>query len=153
MKFRFIGFAAVFIFMLLLAGCGNGSLYLTIVSEQGSRDIQVEVAKTDEERRVGLMGREELPDHTGVLFVYGEASKPVMWMKNMLIPIDIVFIGGDGEINHIERSVPPCESEGDGQCDRYSSASPSSWVLELPAGYTMRNGIKRGDKVLLPSGV
>lgn len=153
MKFRLFGLVAVFIFISLLVGCMNKSPYVTIVSEQGSRNIQVEVASTDEEKRVGLMGQKELPEHSGMLFIYDEDPRPVMWMKHMLMSIDIVFIGEDRKISHIERSVPPCEPEDDGQCARYSSSSPSFWILELPAGYTMRHGIKQGDEVVIPSGI
>lgn len=145
------GFLALIIYFVGFRADSNVLLIYT--HDQGVHKIEVEIARTDEEKRKGLMGRSELPDGMGMLFLYEKDSNPVMWMKDMLIPIDIVFIGDDLKINYIEMSAEPCIGKIDRQCNRYGSAIPSTYVLELPAGFSERHGIDWGDQVTLPSGL
>lgn len=153
MNFRFINIAVLFLSIFFLAGCNGGDSLLTIVTEEGNSEIYIEVARTDKEKRIGLMGWENLLDGTGMLFVYDVNQRPVMWMKNMLIPLDIVFIGEDFKINHIERDAQPCIGVDTNECMRYKSSYPSNFVLELPAGFTVQHGIDQGDKIILPLGL
>lgn len=111
-----------------------------------SYSIKLEIADDNEARRKGLMGRDHLGADSGMLFVYEQPMYPVMWMKDMLIPLDMLFISDDLTINHIESQVPPCREANDSSCARYRSLSPSSWVLELPAGYAEKHGLQVGDK-------
>jgi len=150
MNFRFTGITVSFLFVFFLAGCQGNDHLLTIVTEEGDREIYIEVARTDKEKRIGLMGWENLSDGAGMLFVYDVNQRPVMWMKNMLIPLDIVYIGEDLKINHIERDAQPCVGVDANKCMRYKSSYPSTFVLELPAGYSMKHGIISGDEILLP---
>jgi uncharacterized membrane protein (UPF0127 family) len=145
-----IGFLALLIYFMVFQ---SDTTLLKIVSEHETYKLQVEIVRTDEEKELGLMGRESLADDEGMLFVYGENRKPIIWMKNMLIPIDIIFIGEDLKISFIQKSVEPCTAEFDRQCHRYSSTRPSTYVLEVPAGYAERNDIVEGDKIILPSDV
>jgi len=124
---------------------------LVILTESGDQVIEVEIASTPEEKIQGLMFREKIGENQGMLFVYEEASSPIIWMKNMLISLDILFIGEDLSINHIERMVPPCDQEDDSLCDRYSSKKSVNYFLELPAGTADAIGIEVGDSVTLPS--
>ncbi|MDH5596786.1 MAG: DUF192 domain-containing protein [Candidatus Peregrinibacteria bacterium] len=123
---------------------------LVIKTEAGDVKISVEVARTDEEMRLGLMGRTELEDGYGMLFTYDKTSHPVMWMKNMVISLDILFIGSDLLINHIAEGVPPCTEEESHKCARYSSQEGAAFVLELPEGFAGRNSIAVGNQVILP---
>lgn len=148
--FIIIGFLALVIY---LAGFRSDARFLKIVSDQGTHKLKVEIVKTEEKKRTGLMRRESLPEDRGMLFVYDDNSHPYIWMKNMLIHLDIVFIGWDLKINHIERDVQPCVAMDDNQCIRYKSSYPSTFVLELPAGFTMQYGIDQGDEIILPSGI
>ncbi|MFH0838090.1 MAG: DUF192 domain-containing protein [Patescibacteria group bacterium] len=150
--FIIIGFLVLVIY---LAGFRTDGRFLKIITGQATHKLMVEVARTIEEKQLGLMGREELPDGTGMIFIYNEEGKPnpIIWMKGMLIPLDIVFVGKDLKINYIEKNVQPCRAKYDRQCNRYGSAAPSAYVLELPAGFTARYGIGLGDAIVLPSGI
>ncbi len=148
--FAIVGFLALVIYFV---GIQANIRFLRIMSDQGILKINVEVVKTPEGKQLGLMGREDLPNGTGMLFVYDEeGSNPVMWMKNMLIPIDMVFIGRDLKINHIAKNVMPCIADLDRHCERHGSAVPSNFVLEVPAGFTTQYGIEYGNGVIMPSG-
>lgn len=132
-----------------MTGCQSGNQSVIITSGGGRVEVQVELAITEEEQHVGLMGREDLKNNTGMLFIYEMDERPVMWMKNMLISLDMVFIGKDMKINHIEENVKPCDFTDDEKCPRYQSPYASSLVLELPAGYTKKNQIVAGNQVEL----
>lgn len=154
MKYRFLIIIGFLGLVAYLAGFREPACTLKIITEEASHRLCVEIARTAEEKRVGLMGREELPEGAGMLFVYeDEKVIPVMWMKSMLIPLDMVFISEDLKISHIEKKVPPCTELFDARCPRYSPPIPVAYVLELPEGYTTRQGIQSGDRVVLPSGI
>lgn len=109
-----------------------------------SHRFKVEVAKSPEERSQGLMFRRTLAPDAGMLFDFGRTEPVAMWMKNTLIPLDMLFIGGDGAIVNIaQRTVPQSLTP-------IPSAKPVRFVLELPGGSASRLGIKPGDKVLHP---
>lgn len=116
-----------------------------VVGPSGSRHgFAVEVASTPEQLSQGLMYRKTLPADAGMLFDFGE-SKPVsMWMKNTLIPLDMVFIAADGRVVGVaQRAVP-------GSLEVISSPGPVRGVLELNGGTAERLGIRAGDRVLHP---
>src|SRR6185312_773878 len=80
---------------------------LAIATAGGAQQFAVELAVTSEQRAQGLMYRERLPADAGMLFLYPAARQIAMWMKNTLIPLDMLFIGDDGRILHIaERAIP-----------------------------------------------
>jgi uncharacterized membrane protein (UPF0127 family) len=118
---------------------------LTIVTRDGKRHhFVVEVARTPKEQMTGEMFRTSVPPDGGMLFVWGEPRESEMWMKNTLVPLDMVFINSDGTIRSIaENTVPQSlriiESHG-----------PVAATLELAGGTTARLGITVGDKVLAP---
>lgn len=122
---------------------------LLIHSAGGLQTVHIEIADTDEQRRMGLMHRGYLKEGHGMVFLYAPDSSPFMWMKNMLISLDILFVGHDFRISHIESDVPPCRESDDSVCPRYSSSEASSMVVEVPAGYVKRHGIQVGDVVEL----
>jgi uncharacterized membrane protein (UPF0127 family) len=147
--FLVIGFLALTIYFV---GFRNNFHTLKIISGDQTTRIHFEVAQTEEEKLLGLMGRSYLPEGHGMLFIYDAQDYPVMWMKDMLFPLDIVFIGADLKINIIQREVPPCEAHLVRLCDRYGSEEPSLYVLELPARYAEKKGFEKGDQVILPLG-
>ena len=120
---------------------------VVILSAQGRSVVDVELADDNEERRIGLMGRTELAEGEGMLFVYDQPLYPVMWMKDMLISLDILFIDSEMIINHIEENIAPCTEEDTALCPRYRSDSEVLMVLELPAGYAKKHGIEVGDYI------
>ncbi|MBU1045997.1 DUF192 domain-containing protein [Patescibacteria group bacterium] len=108
----------------------------------GERCFGVEIAETIEQRAKGLMFRQELPENQGMFFVFPEQGDYGFWMKNMLIPIDIIWMDKDLAITHIEHSVPPCETE---PCPVYKPGLPSQYVLEIKAGLAQELEMKTGD--------
>ncbi len=121
--------------------------HIKLKTEQAEHGLMVELAKTPEEIRQGLMHREELEDGRGMLFVYEEPHIPSFWMKNMLISLDIIFIGEDLQIKHIAYEVPPCPQ--DEICATYSPTVPVQYVLEVPGGYSEERNINLGDRLTL----
>ena len=117
-----------------------------ITTAGGAHHLFVDLAENSDEKAAGLMGRDSLPEWKGMLFLYDNDAAPDFWMKNMLIPIDIIFIDADHNIKHIAESVPPCEAKA--KCELYNSGSPIRYVLEVKAGYSKKYGVAIGDKVL-----
>ncbi|HZF37020.1 MAG TPA: DUF192 domain-containing protein [Candidatus Angelobacter sp.] len=115
---------------------------LAIETAGGAQQFAVELAVTSDQRQQGLMFRERLPAGAGMLFLYPAARPVAMWMKNTLIPLDMLFIGDDGRILHIaERTIP-------GSTATISSMQPARAVLELNGGSAARLHIQVGDRVL-----
>ena len=106
--------------------------------------IMAELAVTDAERARGLMFRERILPDQGMLFVFEEEGIYPFWMKNTLIPLDILWLGRDRRIVHIAADVPPCEAD---PCPTYDPDIPASYVLELKAGEARARGLKPGDRL------
>ena len=114
---------------------------LEIASRNGVHVFAVEVARTDEERRTGLMYRKTLPAGRGMLFDFSPAQEVAMWMKNTFVSLDMIFIGSDGRILRIAENTEP-------QSERIiRSQGPARGVLEVVAGTARRLGIAPGDRV------
>lgn len=116
----------------------NKSPQLTVNDTQ----ISIEVAQTDEQRQSGLCCRDELPDNSGMLFIYEKEDDYRFWMKDTRIPLDIVWINTDKKIVHIEEGVEPSSYPAS-----FGSPVPAQYVLELNAGYARLNNINVGDSV------
>ena len=115
---------------------------LEIVTAGGKRSLDVEIARTSDEHRHGLMFRTGLADNAGMLFLYKKSEEVRMWMKNTYIPLDMVFIRADGTIHRIERRTEPHSERV------IDSSGPVTAVLEIAGGTADRIGLKPGDKVL-----
>ena len=117
---------------------------LEIVTKTGVHVFSVELAKTEEQRRTGLMYRKELPEGRGMLFDFSPEQNVSMWMKNTYISLDMIFIGSDGRILRVaENTVPQSEKI-------IPSGGPAKGVLEVIAGTARKYGIKPGDRVAHP---
>ena len=113
--------------------------------EIGGRKIPVEVVDTAISRMRGLSGRENLPENTGMLFVFDKPGKYTFWMKDMKFAIDIIWIE-DGRIVDIwENAQPPSQ----GEIPIYTPEYTSTYVLEVNAGFAKETGVKIGDGVIL----
>ena len=123
-------------------GAESGALErLTIETAAGEHVVMVEVARTDQERGIGLMHRTELAPDRGMLFDFGATRPVTMWMKNTLIPLDMFFAESDGRIVTIaERTTPLSER-------RIRSGQPVRFVLEMIGGSAQRLGIAPGDRL------
>ena len=117
---------------------------LTIVTAGGPQKFTVEVATTPAQMDQGLMYRRSLPADGGMIFDYGQPSMAMMWMKNTLIPLDMLFVDAGGRVVNIrERAVPE-------SLETIPAAAPVRAVIELNGGTVARLGIKPGDRVLFP---
>jgi uncharacterized protein len=117
---------------------------LTIHTAKGDATFEVEIAHTAEAQRDGLMFRKHLAPNAGMLFAYTPPHIVSMWMKNTLIPLDMLFIAEDGIIVHIaENAIPRDETV-------ISSRYNVSYVLEVNGGTVKRQGIAIGDRISLP---
>lgn len=123
------------------AQAGPTLLPVVIRTAKGSHRFDVEVAVTPQEQNKGLMFRKELGPASGMLFPMDPPRTASFWMKDTLIPLDMLFIGADGRIINIrERAVP-------GSTATIESAGPARAVLELNGGTAARLNLKAGDRV------
>ena len=106
---------------------------------------EVEIAETREERQVGLMNRESLPEDAGMIFLFEADTDVGFWMKNTLIPLSIAFADDDGEIVAI-LDMEPCESE---PCEIYDPGVPYRSALEVNQGAFESWGVAVGDRLRL----
>jgi hypothetical protein len=119
---------------------------VVVVAADGSRHpVTVEVARTDEEHERGLMFRKELAEDAGMLFVFPEAAPRTFWMKNTLLPLDMIFIDEAGVVAGVVRDAEPLtlapRSPGPDVAAR--------WVLEVRGGWAARHGVAPGARVRL----
>jgi uncharacterized protein len=139
---------ALLVPLLMLAGrapgVGADLDTLEIVSKTGVPPFAVELAVSEEQRERGLMFRRELPEGRGMLFKFEPDQVVTMWMHNTYIPLDMIFIRGDGRILRIAENTTP-------QSDRIiSSGGPARGVLEVIAGTARKLGLAPGDRVAHP---
>jgi len=107
-------------------------------------EVSVEKAKTFKERSRGLMNRESLGEREGMFFVSTDKKAWSIWMKDMLIPLDIIFISRDMRVINYVKEAKPCKAA---PCERYNSESPAGYVLEVRAGFIEKYGIIKGDHI------
>jgi hypothetical protein len=129
--------------LLLAAACARGAPIALIHTAAGVVEVALEVVDTPAARERGLMYRSSLADGHGMLFVFPEEADHHFWMKNTLIPLDLLFIGPDRRVVGLVREAEPLSTVPRGV------GRPSRWVLEVPGGFAARRGIAVGDRVEL----
>jgi uncharacterized membrane protein (UPF0127 family) len=134
---------------LALAGCRSEAGPTAVIDgANGAVPVLVEIASTAAEVERGLMYRKSLDDGRGMLFVFPEEGMRTFWMKNTLIPLDIMFIAHDGpgaaRIVGIAENTTPLSTAPIGV------GKPSTYVLEVPGGWSKRAGVRTGDRITLP---
>lgn len=120
---------------------GLDQIALCITSGKTTRTFTVEVAKTSAEQSKGMMFRTEMADDTGMLFPFPEPKVASFWMKNTVIPLDIIFVRPNGTIESIAENTIPYSMES------VEAGEPVAAVLELRGGLTAEMGIAAGDKI------
>lgn len=105
--------------------------------------IQLEVARTPEQQAKGLMYRPALPDNRGMLFPFPTAQPVRFWMKNVPVPLDMVFLQ-NGVVRYVQAAAPPCASE---PCPTYGPDVPIDMVIELRSGRAAELNLQEGDRV------
>ncbi|MCE7886171.1 MAG: DUF192 domain-containing protein [Alphaproteobacteria bacterium PRO2] len=119
---------------------------ITIETRAGQDYIfEVEMATESADQARGLMYRSSLNNDSGMLFLFGGESQRTFWMKNTLIPLDMIFIARDGTINHIHHNAKPQDET------RITSDTEAMAVLEINGGLAGTLNINEGDKVLHPA--
>ncbi len=152
---RSVAFKLTLVLVIAASGCRSvgtdgstrsESRTMEILGPEGEilAEVVVEVVSTPDATARGLKHREEVPEGTGMLFVFSNEIVRSFWMQDTRVSLDILFIDRDGNVVGIRRNTKP-----------YSEATitvgvPSKYVLEVPAGYCSRKGIHRGARAVLP---
>jgi len=106
--------------------------------------VDLELATTPEETTTGLMFRPSMSTDRGMLLLWSEERYATIWMMNVLIPLDIVFLDDAGEVVEIVADARPCAAE---PCPRFTPDEPSRAVLELAAGAAAAHGVTVGERI------
>lgn len=106
--------------------------------------FNVRIANNDQTREKGLMGVQNLPEDQGMLFVFDDLTPAQFWMKDTLIPLDMVFIDGMGVVSSVHSKARPLD------LSVISSKEPVKAVLEISGGVAEKLGIDRGDQIISP---
>jgi uncharacterized membrane protein (UPF0127 family) len=127
-----------------VAAAGQWKQPTATVTFRGGVQVHAEIVDTPAAIERGLMFRESLAPNAGMLFLFERTGVYPFWMKNTLIPLDIVWLDDDWRIVSIAASVPPCRAD---PCPTYPPAGPARYVVEVNAGFTRTHGIAPGDRV------
>lgn len=116
---------------------------LSFISKEGKvlSNIDIELADNNFKRMQGLMYRKEMAENQGMLFIFEIEDYQSFWMKNTILPLDIIFVNVNKEIVKIHKNTTPFSEQS------YPSIKPAIYVVEVNAGYTDKYGIKEGDKI------
>jgi len=109
----------------------------------GMHLIDTQVAATPEQRSIGLMFRQQMPQAEGMLFVFEQAGQQCFWMKNTPLPLTAAFVADDGTIVNLADMTPLSS-------DSHCSEKPVRFVLEMNQGWFAKKGIKAGFKLSGP---
>lgn len=134
----------LFFLFVVLSACAPDSPAVIIHPENGPPvTVRVEVADTEETRRLGLMYRDELPASGGMLFVFPDERPRSFWMKNTPLSLDIIHIGADLRIVHVAERTTPYSTAP------LPSRRPAKFVLEVNGGFCAERSIRVGDRIEL----
>lgn len=114
-----------------------------LITDQNGKltELQAEVALDIRQRMLGLSNRNDLPEDSGMIFLFPQEQHISMWMQNTLIPLDMAFINKDGIITEIITNAPPKSDI------IFTSSQPTTAVLEIKGGYAEKYGINIGDHI------
>lgn len=148
-KKTFIRSALVALFLIPVLGTAAGIAAeifarepLTITTGGGKEHVfNVELALTEAQREQGLMFRRMMGENEGMLFDFGESRMVYMWMKNTVLPLDMIFMDKDGKITHLRTKAEPFSET------IISSVEPVRYVLEVNSGTIDRIHVSKGDHV------
>lgn len=121
---------------------------VTTIDIKGN-EFKLEVARTIHQKNKGLMNRPSLGEKEGMIFVSSMEIPQAFWMKNTLIPLDMIFLDKDGKVLNIETALPE-PGVSDLQLKLYKSIAPAKYVIELNKGTSTKIGLVPGDIINLP---
>lgn len=138
---RRASFLLVCVFAFVLFGCDEEDVRLAAIETKAGavHTSKIELALTPEEQQQGLMFRTELAETAGMLFFYPSCLPAAFWMKNTLLPLDMLFVAADGRIVRIAEMTEP------ETLDVHVSGEPVNGILEINGGRARRLGIGEGD--------
>ena len=110
----------------------------------GGRRFTAEIADTPERLERGYMYRREIGPNDGMLFIFSEPGIHSFWMKNTLVPLDIIWMNESFEVVHIQHATPPCVAD---PCPSYGPMSRVSYVLEVRGGTVRGERLQVGDRL------
>lgn len=140
----------------LTVGCGGAATPAasptpSAAAADGARAVlpsgavyRIELARTPEEQQRGLMFRESLPERTGMLFLFEDDDPHKFWMKNTMIPLDMIWMDGAGRVLFISADTPPCKAD---PCPNYGPEVPSRSVLEIAGGLAAKEQVTVGATI------
>ncbi|HAK54468.1 MAG: DUF192 domain-containing protein [Vicinamibacterales bacterium] len=108
--------------------------------------VRVEIADTAATRERGLMFRESMAENEGMIFVFDASGFYPFWMKDTLIPLDMLWVDAGGRVVSIANSVPPCRAD---PCPTYSPEADALYVVEVVSGFAKTHGVEVGDALTL----
>ncbi|HEV2065072.1 MAG TPA: DUF192 domain-containing protein [Thermoanaerobaculia bacterium] len=103
---------------------------------------RLELARTPEEQQLGLMFRESLPERAGMIFLFNDGGAHPFWMKNTMIPLDMIWLDPDGKVLFVSANTPPCKAD---PCPSYGPTIPAANVLEIAGGMAKKEKIEVGS--------
>ncbi|MFH1444069.1 MAG: DUF192 domain-containing protein [Candidatus Peregrinibacteria bacterium] len=149
-----IGFSVV----LLLAGCGpvsapestqGDTTPIQLAAPDGHTvTLSVELARTVDEQQQGLMNRTALAYGAGMLFIFPDSAERSFWMKDTLLPLDIIFFDAEGLVVSMA-SMEPCVTADDALCPSTFSQGPAQFALEVPKGYLAAASVEEDWRLIL----
>ena len=123
-------------------GPSNHFVTVRLITTQGKKvPVRAELAVREQDRETGLMYRGQLDPGTGMLFVFPTEEPLVFWMKNTLIPLDMIFVRSDKTVAGVVRNAAPMTTTA------RRVDEPTQYVLEVPGGFCAKHGIGRGAKL------
>lgn len=125
---------------ILLAACVSAE---QVQVRFDSITVSAELADSPEEWQLGLMNRKSLAENKGMLFAFSDEARRSFWMKNTLMPLDVIFISANLTVVDVQ-TMEPCSEE---PCRLYPSAAPAKYALEVNKGFAKKHDIAAGDKV------
>jgi hypothetical protein len=114
-----------------------------VILQAGMFQIEAQVASTPAQREIGLMFRQDMATHEGMLFVFEQPQKQCFWMKNTLLPLTAAFVEEDGTIVNLADMKPQ-------STESHCSDKPVRFVLEMNQGWFAKRGLKKGFKLKGP---
>ncbi|MCB9757388.1 MAG: DUF192 domain-containing protein [Candidatus Omnitrophica bacterium] len=141
------GFVSVFLlFSILLFSSGCRSREKENLACYKKQCYVIELAISEKERLKGLQEREYLDKNAGMLFALDGRTVRKFWMKDTLIPLDMLWLDYTGQILYIEHAAVPCEKD---PCPTYGPDVPASYVLEISAGQAAQKDMRVGERITL----
>lgn len=117
---------------------------LSFTSNEGNAiaQIDIEIADDNDQRSTGLMFRDRMEENQGMLFIFDEEGPQSFWMRNTILPLDIIYVNSNMEIVKIYKNTKPFSDAS------LPSNKPAKYVVEVNSGYCDRNGIQEGYKIV-----